>query len=231
MAAKKEKKPTVRVEVKGAANLALDKLEPFQGDLKTLERDEYEALRANINENGFSFTFHIWQNKGKNYIIDGHQRLFALKKMRDEGWGIPLMPVSLVEAKNFAAAKRKVLAGVSQYGKVTEKSLAEFLRTHDIPMDHVAATFRFPTIDVSGIVEAVGKFKIEPPLVATQAAVTEEMRHAGEGVKQVQLFFDADTHEIFMRKVGELSAHHKKTNVTDTLVEVVNEAHSRIKKK
>jgi hypothetical protein len=220
----------VKIAVKGATTIKLEDLEPFQGDLRTLERSEYEALRENILKHGFSFTMHVWQHRKKNYIIDGHQRLFTLKKLaEDEGYKVPPVPVSLVQASSFKEAKLKVLAGVANYGKMTEKSLGEYLKINDIPIDEIVTTFKFPGIDILKLTEAIEQ--MEKPTVESIEFNLQPMRVSGDGVKQVVLFFDTETHDEFMVAVNKLSKHYKKENISDTLAEVVNEAVGRIEKK
>lgn len=223
---------TLKIEVKGATTIDYRKLEPFQGDLKALEREEYEAMRESLLKNGFSFTIHVWKSKGKNYIIDGHQRLFTVKKMaEDDGYKIPALPVSVVSASSFKAAKMKILAGVSTYGKMTADSLAAFLKENDLPLDDVALTFKFPNLDVAKIIEDLGDSPEPGGLDDVEAAGGGSMRSAGDGVKQLQLFFDEETYEEFVKNVGILSNKYEKENVSDTLVEVVRAAVKGLKKK
>ena len=99
----------IEISAQGAGTLPLTAFENFQGDLKRLEREQYEKLRKNILELGFSFPVHVWANDGQNYIIDGHQRLTALKLMlENKGWQVPDLPVVYVNAKDRQEAKRKV---------------------------------------------------------------------------------------------------------------------------
>ena len=224
---------TINIAVEGKTTIPLDQLEPFQGDLKRIDRHEYEQLRKNLIENGFSFTIHVWQNEGHNYIIDGHQRLFTLKQMRDvEHWVIPDLPVSLVHADSFAQAKRKILAGTSQYGKITNKGLMDFMNENHIAFEEVASTFKFPEINMdkfAQLFDNLGEAE-KLPDVAEGGGEIPEMRSASAGVKQVQLFFDAESHAEFMQKVEDLNAHYGKENVTDAVMEAVREVHSIITK-
>ncbi len=79
----------IKIAVRGAGTLPLDEFTEFQGELKSLSKLAYESLKNEIIENGFSFTIHIWINDGKNYILDGHQRLRTVKKMVKEGCECP----------------------------------------------------------------------------------------------------------------------------------------------
>ena len=221
--------------VEGADKVKLDDLLPFQGDLKRLERNEYERLRNSLIKNDISFTVHVWRHKGKKYIIDGHQRVWTMKQMRDvEGYEIPLISVSYVKAKTFADAKRKILAGVSQFGRVTVKSLHDFLKENDIPFDEVVATYNFPEVDMSVLTSMFEEINANI-MDGVEALGTEEfsddLKHAGDGVKQVQLFFDSVTHNEFIQKTADLSVKYSKDNLTDTIMEVVREAHKSCTKK
>jgi len=217
----------IKIAVEGAAYLPIDSLEPFQGSLKRLERAEYEQLRKNLIENGFSFTVHVWQNEGKNYIIDGHQRTFALKQMRDvEGYTIPDLPVSFVHADTFAEAKRRILAGTSQYGRMTQDSLATFLRESDIPFDDVVATFHFPEINMEKFSAMFAGIVADEQLPDMPPPETPEMRSASDGVRQVQLYFSTEAHAEFMFKLEDLAKHRGLENISDAVLEVVREAHS-----
>lgn len=217
----------LKIAVQGAATIPLDELIPFQGDLKRLDREQYEQLRNNMMENGFSFTIHVWQSEGSNYIIDGHQRLTALKMMREnEGWIIPDLPVSIVSADDFAGAKRKILAGVSQYGKYTEKSLFEFVKANDIPFDNIVASFSFPDINMEKL---SGMFVVpevtDLPTVPQEHGLPESTIKSGsDGVKRVELFFDLEDYEEFMNNVNKLTSIYTTESITDTVVEAMREA-------
>lgn len=217
----------IKITVKGAENAPLNTLVPFQGNLKELEREEYEKLRNGIKKLGFSFTVHVWRHQGKNYIIDGHQRIKAVTSMVDkEGFTCPPIPINLVEAKDFAEAKRKVLAGASQYGKMKDKGLFDFLKENDIPYDEVVAGFHFPEIDFGDFGSAFFPQLSDPKDVNGLPAGTQgDMKVGSDAVRQVQLFFDAATHEEFMAKANQLATLMGKANITDTVMECVRETH------
>ena len=216
----------VKIAVQGALNLPIDSLEPFQGDLKTLDKTNYEKLRKAIIEQGYSFTIHVWQNEGKNYIIDGHQRLFTLKQMRElEAWQIPDLPVSIVSAVSFQEAKRKVLSGASAFGVVTEKGLLEFIKENDIPFDEIVASCAFTDVDFQKFSEKYLKDTAAQTIPEPEALPQAQMQSSSGSVKQIQLFFNNETYEAFIQKVNELAPQYGKDNITDTVMEAVNETH------
>lgn len=223
----------IKTSVKGAGFVKLDDLAPLQGELKTLDRENYEKYRKSLIDFGVSFVTHIWKHRGKSHIIDGHQGRFTMRKMRDEeGWKIPPIPVAYVEAKNFEEAKRKVLVAASEYGKMNVKSLFEFAQSADIPYDDIVASFSLPSIDQG---QFMSMFKDMPKidnLPTPPDSQTPDMKHSSDGVKQVLLFFTTENHEEFMGLTNELSKKYGKENISDTLLEVVREAsHRKIKKR
>jgi hypothetical protein len=138
------------VKCKGAANLSIDSLTELQGDLKSLSDDNYEKLKRQIIDMGFSAPFFIWQNEEKNSILDGHQRLKTLKKMRDEeGYTVPKLPVVYVEADNEVQAKKKILGLVSQYGEITFEGLDKFIKEAEASVSELTANFRLPDLNIA----------------------------------------------------------------------------------
>ena len=64
----------IDVRCKAAINLGLADLTPLQGDLKELPQANFQKLKQSIVRHGITFPFFVWQNDGKNYILDGTQR-------------------------------------------------------------------------------------------------------------------------------------------------------------
>lgn len=226
---------TLKIAVRGSQTLPLEKLEPFQGSLKHLEKTEYENLRKTLIDFGFSFVVHVWQDKKSYYIIDGHQRIFTLNQMKKiEGWKIPEIPVALVEAKSFAEAKRKVLAAASQYGKVSKDSLSLYLKENDIQFDEVVANFHFPEVDFSEMADEFSKTLSDSgisDLPEDEEDEPEKTSPSGSNqVKQLQLFFTIDDYAEFIKKVEGVQQALKLDNISDTLLEVVREKYQTVVK-
>jgi hypothetical protein len=218
----------LRVEVTGKELVPIEKLEPFQGALKHIEKTEYENLRANLLEHGISFVVHAWKNKGRFYIIDGHQRVFTMSQMKEiEGFEIPDIPIAEVKAKSFEEAKRKVLAAASQYGKMTRESLATYLKENDIPFDEVVSKFHFPEIDYAKMME-----EFQSQIDGMQKNDPEEVEGSSNKppsgsalVKQLQLYFTIEDYNQFVNCLEALQEKYNKDNISDTVLEVVREAY------
>jgi hypothetical protein len=137
----------IKVTCQAAVNLPLDNLVPLQGGLKELSSKNFEKLKRSILKHGISFPFLTWESEGIVYLLDGHQRDRTLRKMAAEGFEIPLLPCSTVEARNRKAAAEKILLISSQYGKMTDESLEEFLAANDLSFIDVAGELKLPGID------------------------------------------------------------------------------------
>ena len=146
-------KKTVRIECEGVKTADIDDFTPLQGDLKTLSDSDYAGLMAEIIEEGFSFSLHVWEQGQTKWIQDGHQRIITLKKMRKDGWEIPPIPYSLVMADNMQQAKRKLLGAASAYGKVNEQGLLMFLKDLEIDPLRLSTNFALPKIDMPKFIE------------------------------------------------------------------------------
>jgi hypothetical protein len=152
----------VKIECEAAATVPLDDLVPLQGGLKFLPEDNYQALKTSIVEFGFSFPVDAWKHKGKVYILDAHQRVTCLKRMRDEeGYEVPPLPVAWVKAKDMNVASRKLLAAASQYGQVTPDGLFEFMQKFDIDMAEMKTVFAYPEVDLNKFEQAFFPNKTE----------------------------------------------------------------------
>lgn len=141
---------TIRIECTGATTVDIDDVHPLQGALKTLMEEDYDKLRKSIEELGFSDPLSLWiAPDGTKYIHDGHERILTLKKMREEGYTIPPLPASIIEAKDKTEAKKKLLANDSRYGKITADGLSDFMNEEDSAFEEaeLADILEFPEID------------------------------------------------------------------------------------
>lgn len=150
-------KQTIRIACKGSSVARLDDLQHIQGNLKDLSKKSYEQLKKQILERGFSAPFFVWKSESGIKLLDGHQRLRAIRQMYSEGILMPAeFPIVEVEAKDLAEARLKLLSFASQYGEVTAEGLDELAREWDIATSVIAEDYRMPEInmkDFSGLDE------------------------------------------------------------------------------
>ena len=139
----------ISVTCKGSSTVPLDKLQDFQGNLKTLGDAEFEKLKRQILKYGFSFPVFVWGD----HILDGHQRVFVVRSMVDEGYTITDIPVVEIEAKDKKEAGEKLLALNSHYAKMTDEGLNEFLHDMSIDVGAIAGDLELPDIDMDSFLE------------------------------------------------------------------------------
>lgn len=139
---------SIEIKSQGARSIDIADLKPLQGNLKTLSETNYNKLKGEILKLGFSEPISVWIKGKTNFILNGHQRLLTLQRMRGDGYEIPSIPVSIIDAKDDNEAKRKILALTSQYGEMTNDGLSEFLDGTDIDFEEVDLSFRFPELDM-----------------------------------------------------------------------------------
>jgi ParB-like chromosome segregation protein Spo0J len=145
----------IRIECKGAIELDLFLLKEFQGDLKTLTTDNFERLRTEILTDGYSFTVHVWNSEGQWYILDGHQRVRVLKHLvQKEGYECPPLPCSIVIAKSYKEAKKKLLAAASAYGKVEDLGLGQFISDIDMDLEELRERYNFHEFNLDNYLAA-----------------------------------------------------------------------------
>lgn len=141
---------TIRIACKGSMELNLEELNPFQGNLKELSKENYNKLRKSILELGFSAPCFVWKHNrsGDWMILDSHQRVTVLTQMKQaEGYTIPKLPCVEIEASSEHEAKKKLLAITSNYGEITRDGLYEFASLNNIDLPTLE-DFRFPEIDM-----------------------------------------------------------------------------------
>jgi hypothetical protein len=173
-----DEKLTIKIACEGAMVLEIDDIDPYQDDLKELSEIDYGKLRAEILEEGFSFCLDVWFNPEDQRwkTIDGHQRLRVLKNMRDaEFFHIPPIPCSIVLAENVWQAKKKILSGTAQYGKMTNQGLYKFSTTNMIAL---------PQLEKMALPIAMPRFVqefFEDPATKVPPAPKEGAQEFGEG--------------------------------------------------
>ena len=138
----------IAIRCTAAVNLNLADLTPLQGDLKELTTASFDKLKKSIQKHGITFPFFIWQTDGTNFILDGTQRDRVLRQMADDGFDIPALPCALIEAKDRKEAAEKILLISSQYGRMTNNSLEQFLSENDLDLSLLNDKLDLPAIDL-----------------------------------------------------------------------------------
>lgn len=224
----------IRISVTGVSTcVELEEFQHFQGDLKTLHKDQYEDLRASILKYGFFLPIAIWVYKGAKKILDGHQRINTLTKMQnEEGYHVPALPVFFIEAETEELARRILLQLVQQHGKINKDGLHEYVELAGITPEELLSSYTsLPGIDSTSFVDEFYHDNVDPLDVGAGDPTSEDkdspgpQRHHSQNVRMVQLFFNDEDHGDFERLCEELSARYGKDNLTDTVLQAVRVAH------
>ena len=157
---------TIAIRCTAAVNLDLANLTPLQGELKELTGANFEKLKQSILKHGITFPFFVWQSDGENFILDGTQRDRVLKRMAEEGYEVPPLPCALIQAKNRKEAAEKILLISSQYGRITDEGLYEFLSTNDIDFGELEPLLELPALDLDKFKEG---WMMDPDFSPTSA--------------------------------------------------------------
>lgn len=120
-------------------------LEAFQGGLKTITEAEFEKLKSAILKYGFSFPVFVWRKS----ILDGHQRVQAVKRLIDDGYELEggMLPVALIEAKDRKEAAEKLLLINSRYATIEQDGFDWFVQDFDIDVVDMSGLLEIPEID------------------------------------------------------------------------------------
>jgi len=118
----------IPIRCKGSKTVPFKDLKPFQGNLKEMNLDDADKLRAEIVERGWIAPIFVWNDQ----IMDGHGRLYVLGQMLEDGYSIGELPVAEIDAKDETEAAKILLAINSHYQKITDEGLYEFVSRYNI---------------------------------------------------------------------------------------------------
>ncbi len=220
----------LKIACEGAATVLLSKLQEFQGELKSLHREQFEMLKNEMVKTGFAFPFHVWRAPGGELkLIGGHQRKRVLTRMEEEGWVIPPLPVVWVEADDLQQAKRRVLQDVAQYGKVDGQGFYEFLSEVEFDLADLASSFKIPELNMASFIEEYFEDNTPDPLdigpSAPGGGLDTQNGSASGAVKMVQLYFTQDDHAALVQLLNALGEKFGTDNLSDTIFKAVKECH------
>jgi len=111
-----------------------DLIELQPNSFKDLSQKNFDKLSNSFNVHGFITPYFVWNDKGKYFILDGHQRSRVLSTLEPNGLEVPYI---LIDAKNKQEAAKKLLAIDSRYGKRTAEGEQEFLDIFEIEQGYI----------------------------------------------------------------------------------------------
>jgi ParB-like chromosome segregation protein Spo0J len=119
--------------------------------LKEMSAENEARLENAVLKHGFIYPPFVWEKpSGGHALLDGHQRIRILRRLRDAGHPVPEeVPAVIVPAKNEKDAKEKLLLAVSQYGHVLFEGLDQYIQTSNLDVQKLADLVRLPDVDLS----------------------------------------------------------------------------------
>lgn len=126
----------IKITCETKDKLELNELTEFQGELKKRDDDDVRKMIDSIKTHGFSIPFFVWKSGQKNYILDGHGRIGALRKLDAYGYIIPPLPVVFVDCEDERSARDLLLRINSQYGKMTKESVMDFIGEFELDVSN-----------------------------------------------------------------------------------------------
>lgn len=154
----------IRLACRGAGSVNYKTLVNFQGDLKTLSEEAYQRIRSSIIRFGFMEPISVWNDEGVLKMLNGHQRLTAVKRMVElEGFKPIKLPVNYIDAENYEDAKLRVLALTSDYGQMTQAGAVNYLADMNVTHDDLVTFLQLRQVDLSAIFQSAAEAKLSLP--------------------------------------------------------------------
>lgn len=137
----------IRITCDTASMMPIDDFEAFQGKLKSITEAEFEKLKSAILKYGFSFPVFVWRKS----ILDGHQRVQAVKRLIDDGYELEggMLPVALIQAKDRKEAAEKLLLINSRYATIEQDGFDWFVENFDLDIVDLSDMLDIPEVDFS----------------------------------------------------------------------------------
>ena len=161
---------TIPITCKSDQLIPISQLENFQGKLKAIDEQSFNKLKESILKYGFSFPIFVWGKK----ILDGHQRLAAVKRLIDDGYSVKgdKLPVVEIDAKSEQEAAEKLLLINSRYARIDQSGFDQFVTDFDIDLADFSGLLEIPDVDFTtpdfepGSIEDQGKLdELQPKII------------------------------------------------------------------
>ena len=126
-------------------------------NLKRFKPETFEKLKESIIENNFIQEFKVWQQGEQIYCLDGYHRIKALEEIerlghRGKFYKIPAkFPASFIDCKDRAEASRLVLVFSSQYAKIHQAGLEEFISLNHLDLSVIENQVEIPNIKLDNL--------------------------------------------------------------------------------
>lgn len=176
---------TIEIKCKSAIELSLDELHVLQKDLKSLSKEDYEKYKKQIVETGYAFPIKAWLDPEEKWqIVGGTQCFRTLCQMRDvEGYIIPNLPVSIIEAKDLREACHRVMQDASSYGKMEREGLYEFMQMAAMSAEDLKKNFRTPDVNQDSFIQEFFDLEQEAEALEEEMEESDICPHCGKSME------------------------------------------------
>lgn len=228
----------IKISGRGAALVSYRDLLNFQGDLKILSEESYQRIRASILKFGFMEPISVWLDDDRLKMLNGHQRLSAVKRMIDNENYEPVdLPINYIEALNYQDAKLRVLALTSEYGQMTQAGAVNFLADMNLTSVDLDQFAQLRQIDINSILSSIGETHVasrgpdefdvgnmvaglgNSPIAPVDPTVRNDPM---TGLRLMQIFLTNDQLEDVKSKIDRIMTHYKVENTTEAILRSID---------
>lgn len=103
-------------------------------NFKELSEEAKHKLKASIISNNFMQPFYVWEDEsGQKWCLDGKHRTILLESLINDGVKVPFeLPATFIHCESKKDAAKLVLLFSSQYAKVTQEGMFDFLTLNEL---------------------------------------------------------------------------------------------------
>ncbi len=103
-------------------------------NFKDLPEEAKHKLKASLVSNQFMQPFYVWEDAtGVMWCLDGKHRTLLLDELIKEGIKVPYeLPATFIECESKKHAAKLVLLFSSQYARVTQEGMFDFLKLNEL---------------------------------------------------------------------------------------------------
>jgi hypothetical protein len=119
--------------------------------LKLCMEVDFNKLVRSLIDNDFADPLKVWEkNPGEIFILDGHHRQKALEHCLENEEKKPsrMLNAIFMDCKNEKEAAKLCLIYATEYAKIQDEGLYEFLHTFNLDFNDIKMDIEFPGIDL-----------------------------------------------------------------------------------
>jgi DNA modification methylase len=133
-----------------------------QENFKEWINDGDTKLIESILKYQFCDAFKVWEHDGKLYCLDGKHRFLDLIKVSELGHNVPdELPATFVECENIESAAELVLIYSSNYAKITQQGLFDFVSKFNLDVPSLNAVINIPEFSMQRFEQKFDLFQVE----------------------------------------------------------------------